>query len=143
MARAIRRGTAGGSRRPRPAKLAAEHQRHRVDREAGFAVTPYTPSQPFLVAAAQISPAFLDRETTIDRACEAIADASERGARLVVFPEAFVPGYPLWVWSIAAGRTQDLRALYAELLDQSVTVPSPAVDRLCEAARSAGTYVAI
>jgi len=103
----------------------------------------YTPGRPFLVAAVQISPAFLDREATIDRACDAIADAAARGARLVVFPEAFVPGYPLWVWSIAAGRTQDLRALYAELLDQSVTVPSPDVDRLCEAARSTGTYVAI
>ena len=106
-------------------------------------MTPYTPSQPFLVAAVQISPAFLDREATIGRACDAIAEAATRGARLVVFPEAFVPGYPLWVWSIAAGRTQELRALYAELLDQSVTIPSPAVDRLCEAARSTGTYVAI
>ena len=104
---------------------------------------PYTPSQPFLVAAVQISPVFLDRDATVDRACEAIADAGARGARLVVFPEAFVPGYPLWVWSTAAGQTQDLRALYAELLDQSVTIPSAAVDRLREAARSAGVYVTI
>jgi len=63
--------------------------------------------------------------------------------RLVVFPEAFVPGYPLWVWSIAAGQTQELRALYAELLDQAVTIPSPAVDRLCDAARAANVHVAI
>ena len=106
-------------------------------------MTPYTPSQPFLVAAVQLSPAFLDREATIDRACEAIAEAGERGARLVVFPEAFVPGYPLWVWSLAAGRTMELRALYAELLDQAVTVTGPAVARLCDAARTAGAFVAI
>src|SRR5687768_3392812 len=106
-------------------------------------MTPNTPGRPFLVAAVQISPAFLDREATIDRACEAIAEAGARGARLVAFPEAFVPEYPLWVWSLAAGRTQELRALYAELLDQAVTVPSPAVDRLCDAARTAGVYVAI
>ena len=106
-------------------------------------MTPYTPSQPFLVAAIQIAPVFLDREATIDRACEAIAEAGARGARLVVFPEAFVPGYPLWVWSLAAGRTQELRALYAELLDQAVTLPSADVARLGEAARSAGAYVAI
>src|SRR5688500_7411828 len=104
---------------------------------------PYTPSRPFLVAAFQRSPAFLDRDATVDRACEAIAEAGARGARLVVFPEAFVPGYPLWVWSIAAGRTQELRALYAELLDQAVTVPGPAVTRLGEAARAAGVHVAI
>ena len=106
-------------------------------------MTPYTPSQPFLVAAVQISPAFLDREATVDRACAAIAEAGARGARLVAFPEAFVPGYPLWVWSLAAGRTQELRALYAELLDQAVSVPGPAVDRLCDAARAAGVYVTI
>jgi nitrilase len=119
------------------------HDRDRVDRPTGRAVTPYTPSQPFLVAAVQISPAFLDREATVDRACAAIAEAGARGARLVAFPEAFVPGYPLWVWSLAAGRTQELRALYAELLDQAVSVPGPAVDRLCDAARAAGVYVTI
>jgi nitrilase len=104
---------------------------------------PYTPGQPFLVAAAQISPAFLDRDATVDRACEVIADAGSRGARLVVFPEAFVPGYPLWVWNIAAGQTQELRALYAELIDQSVTIPGAAVAQLCDAARAAEVYVAI
>jgi nitrilase len=104
---------------------------------------PYTPAEPFLVAAVQRSPAFLDRDATVDRACEAIAEAAARGARLVVFPEAFVPGYPLWVWSIAAGRTHELRALYAELLDQAVTVPGPAVTRLGAAARAAGVHVAI
>jgi predicted amidohydrolase len=86
---------------------------------------------------------FRDRAATIERACEAIANAAAQNARLVVFPELFVPGYPLWVWSIAAGQTQALRALYAELLDQSVTIPSPAVDRLCEAARTVGAYVTI
>jgi nitrilase len=104
---------------------------------------PYTPGQPFLVAAVQNSPAFLDRDATIDRACQTIADSASRGARLVVFPEAFVPGYPLWVWHIASGKTQDLRALYAELVDQSVTIPGPAVAQLCDAARAAGAFVAI
>ena len=103
----------------------------------------YTPGQTFLVAAVQISPAFLDRDATVDRACHAIAEAGSRGARLVVFPEAFVPGYPLWVWYIAPGQTHELRALYAELLDQSVTIPGPAVAQLCDAARAAGVYVAI
>jgi aliphatic nitrilase len=104
---------------------------------------PYTPGRPFVVAAVQRSPAFLDLDATIDLACAAIAEAAAKGARLVVFPEAFVPGYPLWVWQIASGRTQDLRALYAELLDQSVTIPGPAVARLCAAARDSGTHVAI
>jgi carbon-nitrogen hydrolase len=77
-----------------------------------------------VAAAVQRSPAFLDREATIDRACESIAEAAARGAKLVVFPEAFVPGFPVWVWWVAAGQTHELRALYAELLDQSVVESS-------------------
>jgi nitrilase len=101
------------------------------------------PRAPFLVAAAQLSPVLLDRDATVDRAVTAIHDAAAHGARLVVFPEAFVPGYPLWVWSIPAGDTQALRALYAELLRESVSVPDDTTDRLCTAAREAGIAVVI
>ncbi len=100
-------------------------------------------SEPFVVAAAQVSPVFLDREATITRACDTVVDAAARGARLVVFPEAFVPAYPLWVWSIPAGDTHALRALYAELLEQSVTVGDEATARIARVARETGTCVMI
>src|SRR6185503_11748078 len=98
---------------------------------------------PFRVAAVQRSPVFLSRDATIDRACECIAEAAAEGARLVVFPEAFVPGYPLWVWTIAAGQTMALRELYAEFVDQAIAIESPAIDRVREAARTAQAYIAI
>jgi len=98
---------------------------------------------PFLVAAAQLAPVFLDQTATVDKACVAIAEAGARGARLVVFPEAFVPSYPFWVWFVPAGETRLLRSLYADLLAEAVTVPGPATDKLCAAARAAGTYVAV
>jgi nitrilase len=98
---------------------------------------------PFLVAAVQASPVFLDREATIDKACCLIAEAGAAGARLVVFPEGFVPAYPLWAWCIPAGETHALRELYSELLEQSVTVPGPGTARLGAAARAAGVCVAI
>ncbi|HEX4682309.1 MAG TPA: nitrilase-related carbon-nitrogen hydrolase, partial [Gemmatimonadaceae bacterium] len=103
----------------------------------------YAPPQPFRVAAVQHAPVFLDRDATIDRACDCIGQAAAEAARLVAFPEAFVPGYPLWVWSIASGQTQALRALYAELVDQAVTIDSPAVEKLRDAARAARVCVAI
>src|SRR5687768_6595943 len=81
-----------------------------------------TPRQPFLVAAAQATPVFLDRERTVDKACEWIARAGREGAKLVLFPEGFVPTYPLWVWFIPPGRTADLRALHAELVEQAVDI---------------------
>src|SRR5690242_17805325 len=104
---------------------------------------PYVRPEPFRVAAAQLSPVFLDREATVDRACDAIAEAARGGARLVVFPEGFVPGYPLWVWAMPAGGSMPLRALYAELLDQAVTIGDASVRRLGAAAREAGVFVAV
>ena len=100
-------------------------------------------ASPFLVAAVQHAPVFLDRDATIDKASGLIREAASRGAKLVVFPEGFVPGYPLWVWQIAAGATKELRALYTGLLDQSVSIPSPATDRLQSVARETGVTVAI
>jgi len=98
---------------------------------------------PFLVAAVQAAPVFLDREATVEKACSLIAEAGARGAKLAVFPEGFIPAYPFWIWFIPAGETHALRELYAELLDNAVTIPSAATDRLCAAARDAGVHVAI
>jgi nitrilase len=100
-------------------------------------------SAPFRVAAVQTAPVFLRREATVERACERIAAAGREGARLVVLPEAFVPSYPLWVWHVPAGESKTLRPLYADLLEEAVTVPGPATERLAEAARAAGAAVAI
>jgi nitrilase len=96
-----------------------------------------------IVAAAQATPAFLDRDATVDRACALIADARSAGAALVAFPEAFVPAYPDWVWTVPAKEKTLLNFLYGELLAQAVTVPSAATDRLCAAARSARIHVVI
>ena len=98
---------------------------------------------PFLVAAVQAAPVFLDRAATVEKACALIAEAGARGARLVAFPEGFIPAYPLWAWHIPAGETHALRELYAELLDQAVALHSEATGRLCAAAREAGVHVAV
>ncbi len=95
----------------------------------------------FKVAAVQATPVFIDREATIDKACDLIAAAGNEGARLIVFPEAFIPAYPDWVWEIPSGEESVLNELYAELLSNSVTIPSDATDRLCRAARLANAYV--
>ena len=97
----------------------------------------------FTVAAVQAAPVFLDRAATIEKACDLIAEAGRSGARLVAFPESYVTTYPDWIWAVPAGEDGLLGELYAELLDQSVTIPSDATDRLCAAARQAGAYVVI
>jgi nitrilase len=101
-----------------------------------------TEERPFIVASAQLAPVFLDRKRTIDKACEAIGEAAKNGAKIVVFPEVFVPGYPDWVWVLPASDSAH-RELYGELLDQSVTIPSLATEKLCKAAKAAGVHVVI
>lgn len=97
----------------------------------------------FTIAAVQAAPVFLNREATVDKAAQLIAQAGREGARLVAFPETFVPAYPNWVWAILPGRGDLLGELYSELVDQSVTVPSPTTERLGEAARAAKAYIAM
>ena len=93
------------------------------------------------VAAVQSTPAFLDREACVERACRLIREAGSNGARLVVFPEAFIPTYPDWVWRSVPWRDQG--ALYRRLFENSVVAPSASTDALSEAARTVGTYVCI
>src|SRR5580765_4428517 len=100
-------------------------------------------SEPFVVAVVQATPVYIDRAATVAKACGIIREAAARNARLVVFPEAFVPCYPFWIWHIAAGETRALRELYVELLDNAVRVPGPETEALCLAARESGVAVAI
>lgn len=97
----------------------------------------------FKVAAVQAAPVFMDRDATVDKACALVAEAGRNGARLIAFPEAYIPTYPDWVWAVPAGEDELLSELYAAYLTNAVTVPSPATDRLCQAAQQAGVYVAI
>ena len=99
--------------------------------------------KPFKVAAAQLAPVFMKRDATIKKACDAIGEAGKKGAKVVVFPEAFVPTYPDWVWVVPGYRNGLHSTLYSEFLDQSVTIPSPATDKLCRAAKAAGVFVVI
>lgn len=93
---------------------------------------------PIKVAAAQLAPELYDRDRTIAKACSAIAEAGRNGARLVAFPEAYVPGYPYFAMLLAPTQ---INAHVAELYRQAVRVPSAATDALCAAAKAAGCYV--
>jgi nitrilase len=97
-------------------------------------------SQPYKVAAVQIAPVFLNREGTVEKALEYLDEAVKAGAKLVVFPEVLIPGYPDWVWSVPA-REDVLDDLYGELLENSVDIPGDTTRRLCEAARRAGVFI--
>ena len=92
------------------------------------------------VAAVQATPVFLDRDATTTKACSLIKQAAAQDARLIVFPEAFIPTYPDWVWRVPAwGDGPYIQRLY----EQAVAVPGPVTAQIGEAAREAGAVVAI
>ncbi|MCP4632198.1 MAG: carbon-nitrogen hydrolase family protein [candidate division Zixibacteria bacterium] len=98
---------------------------------------------PYRVAAIQKAPVFLNKEATVDSACELIAEAGREKASLAVFPEAFISGYPDWVWLLPTAQKAMINELYGKLLENAVTIPDWSTDKLCEAAKSAGIYVVI
>jgi nitrilase len=100
-----------------------------------------TPTAPFKIAAVQAAPVFLDREATLAKACKLISEAGREDARLIVFPESFIPAYPDWVWIVPSGREKILNRLYAEMLANAVEIPGALTKRLGEAAKEARAYL--
>jgi nitrilase len=88
------------------------------------------------VAIAQHAPAFLHREATVQLGADLISEATQAGAELIVFPEAFIPGYPAWIWRLRPGGDWNLsEALHKRLLDNAVDLETAQLAPILEAAR--------
>ncbi len=98
-------------------------------------------SRQFRVAVAQVAPAFLDLEGSLDRAEQAVAEASSAGASMVVFAEAWLPGYPLWVDAGVPWEDRTSKRCYGRLQRNAVEVPGPAITRLGRIAREHGMFI--
>lgn len=92
------------------------------------------------VAAAHVAPVFLDARATTRKVCEIIHDAGNDGVDLLVFPESFIPGFPLWAAISAPIQNHDF---FTEFAQQSVRVPGPEIMSICTAARDANVIVSI
>lgn len=81
----------------------------------------------------------------VDKAIRLLADAADRGARVVVFPEAFITGYPKGLhFGLVVGARDPLgREEFRRYLDAAIDVPGPETQALGEAAARHGTYVVI
>ncbi|WP_297333702.1 carbon-nitrogen hydrolase family protein [Flavobacterium sp.] len=94
----------------------------------------------FKAATVQAAPVFLNAEATTEKACSIIAEAAGNGASLVAFPEVFVAGYPYWNWIMTPVQGS---AWYEKLYKNSINVPGPETDRLCEAAKEHNCHIVI
>ncbi len=94
------------------------------------------------IAVVQNPPVLLDRRQSIDRAVAFVGEAAAQDASMVVFSEAFLPGYPAWVWRLRPGGDWDLsEQLHTRLLAQAVDLSRGDLDPLREAARRHGVTV--
>ncbi len=102
-------------------------------------------SESVKVAVVQASPVYFDREGSVEKVVRMTHQAAGEGAGLVLFPEAYVGGYP---WGLAfgtavGGRSDAGRRTWQRYMETAMEVPGPETDRLAEAAREAGVYLAV
>lgn len=96
------------------------------------------------ISVLQQPPVYLDLEKSIAKACDLIEASSREGAEMVVFPEAWLPGYPTFVWRLAPGagmgKTDEL---YARLQENAVDLSRDGLAPIRAAAREFGVVVVI
>jgi len=88
------------------------------------------------IAIIQESPCVLDKENTIKEAVKIINEVSKQGAELVIFPEAYIPSYPAWIWRLRPGNDWAINEeLHARLLQNSVDLSSDDFEPIFKAAK--------
>jgi nitrilase len=97
------------------------------------------------VAVIQAASVLFDREASVEKACRLTHEAAAQGAKLVLFPEAFIPAYPrgLTFGAVVGSRSPEGRLTWQTYRANSVDIPSPATQALGAAAREANVYMAI
>lgn len=93
----------------------------------------------FKVAAVQATPVFLDLQKSIDKAVEFINQAGAMQAKLIAFPESFLPAFPWWL-DLGDPTCYGLK-YYKELYKNALTIPSKELAQIGTAARNNNIYV--
>ena len=90
------------------------------------------------VAAVQAAPVYMDLASSVEKGIRLVAEAAALGAKLIVFPETWVPGYPAWLdccRDVALWDHEPIKRVFARLMENSVVVPGPVTEALGQAAR--------
>ena len=95
---------------------------------------------PYKVAAAHVAPVFLNREATVDKTCALIEEAAKHGAQLIVFPETYIPAFPLWCGLQAPIYNHQL---FCQLAANSLRVDGPEIGKIVDVACRSGIFVSL
>jgi nitrilase len=96
-------------------------------------------------AVIQAAPVLFNREDSVEKACRLTQEAAAQGAKLILFPEAFIPAYPrgLSFGTVIGSRSPQGRLTWQTYWANAVDIPSPATEALGAAARQANVYLVI
>ena len=97
------------------------------------------------VAVVQAAPVLFDREATVKKTCDLIDEAASKGARVILFPEAFIPVYPrgLTFGTVVGSRKEEGRYTWQRYWENAIDVPGVDTEVIGEAVKKASAYVAI
>ncbi|ATY62512.1 cyanide hydratase [Cordyceps militaris] len=101
-------------------------------------MTPSSSSSQVVVAVTQAEPVWLDLDAAVDKTCALISEAAKNGAKIIVFPEAWIPGYPAWIWS----RPMDPE-LTTRYIQNSLKLDSPQATKITQSAAEHGIVVVL
>lgn len=94
----------------------------------------------FKAAAVHAAPAYLNRQATLNKACDFIHEAARKGAEFIAFPESFLPGFPIWA---ALWAPIENHAFFREMVANSILVDGEEIQRLQQASRTEGVFVSM
>lgn len=96
------------------------------------------------IAVIQTPPVLLDRNKTMAGAIASLTEAVRGGATLIIFPEAYLPGYPAWIWRLRPGGDMALaNEIHARLRENAVDLSADHLRPLMDAAAEHGVTVVI
>lgn len=96
----------------------------------------------YKVAVVQAAPVWLDLDATVDKTIAYINEAAAHGARLIAFPETWIPGYPWHIW-MGAPAWAIGRGFVQRYFDNSLSYDSPQAERIRQAVRKAKITVVL
>src|SRR5262249_42954774 len=97
------------------------------------------------VAVVQAAPVMFDTQRCLQKLADLTGDAAKQGAKLVVFPEAFIAGYPKGHdFGVSVGiRTPEGRDDFRRLFESAIDVPGPATTRIGKIAKEHGIHIVV
>jgi aliphatic nitrilase len=94
----------------------------------------------FKAAAVHAAPVYLNREATLDKACDFIREAARHGAQFIAFPESFLPGFPIWA---ALWAPIENHGFFRQMVANSILVDGQEMQQLQQAARTEDVFVSM